>query len=129
MLRLVDERTAGGERFVDDPRQLDPLYPQSQLVTGDAADVHEIVDQPGHALDLGRDDFPGPLQLRNRRRLDLQDVQRVGGRSQRIPQLMSKDGQELVLLLIGLPVACFALVKGGLGDPQLARCACARSSR
>ena len=55
-----DERTSGFHGAADESRQVDDFLAQLDLAPADARHVEQVVDQPGHVLDLALDHVPGP---------------------------------------------------------------------
>ena len=69
-------------------RQFHALLAQRQLVAGDARDIHEIVDQPSHILQLPIDNLHRRSRIFRTRALELQDVYRIANRGERIPEFV-----------------------------------------
>ena len=76
------------------------LAPQLELALGDARDVQQVVEQPGHvALALG-----SPVATVQRGVVELRrggDLRRVADRRQRIAQLVRQRREEFVLAAVG----------------------------
>ena len=109
MAHLFDERVAGLDSPLHDFRQFDLLSLECDLALVDAADVHQIVDQPGHRLRLPVDDIPRPLQLRDGRSFHPQEFDGVPHRGQRVTKFVGQRRQEIVLAAVDLGQVCGVL--------------------
>ena len=83
--------------------QIDALAAQLQAIVGDAADVEQVVHEPGHQCDLTLDHLRHAIDERIRLRAAFQERHRVADRCQRIAQFVRERRQELVLAPIGVP--------------------------
>ena len=82
--------------------QVERLLAQQDLAARDARHVEQVVDQPGHVPDLAVHHVACRRGDRGTDARHLQDVQRIANGCQRIAQLVSEHGQELVLAAIVL---------------------------
>src|SRR5262249_21676926 len=86
---------------IDDAEKLDALFAKLDFSAHDAGDIEQVVHQTSHVMQLSignLDGFGGNF------RIDvglLQNIEGAGDWSQRIAQLVSEDGEELVLALVG----------------------------
>lgn len=94
--------------------QLDLLPAQADLAAGDAGDVEQVFDQPAHVLDLPMDHGSRPLAHDGIGVGALEHSRGIAERSQRVAQLMSQQGKELVFAAIGRGQLGNALAQGRL---------------
>ena len=87
---------------LDDAVELDRLFLEHDRSTGDPGNIEEVVDDPGHVLDLLGDDVDRPTQIGAVRPFDAHDLNGVADGRQRVPQLVGEHGEEMVLALIGV---------------------------
>ena len=63
VLALIDERSDGLDRLLDDRFDVQQLVPQLDLAVDDARDVEQVVDEPTQMLDLPLNDLLAPAQV------------------------------------------------------------------
>ena len=99
---FLDQRAARLDGPLHDVRQFDLLPLEFDPVLFDAADVHQVVDQPDHRLRLPFDDLRRPVQLRDVRAFYAQNLNGVPHRGQRVAQFVSQRRQKLVLAVVNV---------------------------
>ena len=99
----VDRRAGRLDRAAHHVGQQDPGPPQLHLVAADPGHVEQVVDQPHHVARAAGPSSPGPAPAPPRSSRQADDLQAVADRGQRVPQLVGQQGEELVLLPVGLP--------------------------
>ena len=91
-------RLRGFDGALDDRAQIDALLAQRQLAAGNAAHVHQVIDQPHQLRDLTLH-HAGRVAGGFRQRLHPQDRRHVAQRRERIAKLVRERGEEFVLEL------------------------------
>ena len=117
---LLEERAMVLDRPPDELVELEPLPLQLDLVLRDARDIEQVVDQVRELPDLPVDDRLGPSRLLAAGHGAVEDVEAVLDGRERVAQFVGEDGQELVLVPVGL--AQFLV-----GRCQFLLCACSSS--
>ena len=101
-------------RRTDDLDEVEPLLAQQDLAPRDPGDVEQIVHQAGEVADLALHGGAGALRLALGGLGHAEQVEAVADRRQRVAQLVREHGQELVLVVRGLPESLLGTL--ALGD-------------
>src|SRR5262249_62424206 len=72
------------------------------LARGDASDVHEIVDEPGEALELASHRAPGHLRRLLSATQALQDAEGRADHGKWVAELVGEHGHELILAHVAI---------------------------
>ena len=96
------QRAARFDRLFDDCAEGDGLSLQRDLAGGQARHFEQIIEEPGHVIDLAIDDLDGPMQDRFCHLDPAQNRDGIADRYQRIAQLMGQHRDELFLPPMGL---------------------------
>ncbi len=99
---IVKQRPACLDRQLDDAIELDQLFLEDDRSAGDPGNVEQVVDDPGHVLDLFGDDLDRPEQVGAAGPFDSHDLNGVADGRQRVPQFVGEHGEEMVLALVGI---------------------------
>ena len=75
----------------------DWLFLQNDCSAGDSGNVQEVINDPGHVLDLLADHVDGPREIGAVRAFDSHDLNGVADWRQRVSQLVGEHGEEMVL--------------------------------
>lgn len=105
VLRGIEQWAAQLQRVVQHLAQVDGAHVRLDLAARDARDLHEVVDQPHHVVDLAPHHVVVAHRLVGSRPLALEQRQRGLQRRQRIAQLVRQRGQKFGLALVGQPQA------------------------
>ena len=109
----LEQRAAGLDRGPQHRRELHAFLAELEPVAGDPRDVHQVVDEPRHLPHLAVDRVQRPLRLWPECLLEMQDLNGVANRGQRIPQLVRQDRQEFVLRAVSLRQDVLGMLAGG----------------
>ncbi len=102
VMRRLDQRAARLDGALEHRAEVDGLLAQLDAAPRHARDLHEIVDEPDEVVHLALEhlvDLRGGGRVEPRR---AQDLQAVANRRERIAQLVSERGEELVLAPVRL---------------------------
>jgi hypothetical protein len=100
MIRGCDERSRRFHGDCDDLRQCHPLKPKLDLVRRDARYIQKIVDEPDHVPELTSHHSTCVFESDWIVWRQFEHLDPTQERGQRISQLVSEQGQELILLPI-----------------------------
>src|SRR5690606_30370886 len=110
-------------RAGDDAGQVHARGGQADLSAGDAADVEQVVDEPGQLGHLAVDDVAATLDVLRLDVFQLHHRYRIGDRRQRVAEFMAEHRQErghaLALVFQRLDPALVGQVAGDLGETQV----------
>ena len=100
---ILDQGTSGGHRPVDDPAEVDHFPAKLDFPTVDPGDVHQVLHQAAHGLDLALEHLEEPaiFQVVTFEGM-AQEVHRVRDRDHRVAELVSQHRQELALAAVGV---------------------------
>ena len=87
--------------MIDDRLQSYPFLPQFDLALADAAEIHKIVDQAHHLVELTLGDPARQLEILGRQIGSLHQLDGVADRRQGVSQLVRQDRQKLVFAPVG----------------------------
>ncbi len=119
MSALVDERARALNSPLDDGAQNERLLAKLDLAARDARDVEEVVDQPGHVLDLPLDDLARARDANRLVLVDAHDLQGRGHRRERVSELVAEHCEEFVFAAIDLGELVDLAPQGTLEDRSL----------
>src|SRR5256885_220372 len=102
MAALVDKGPRALDRPLDHRAQEKGLLPKLDLSARDARDVEQVIDQPGHVLDLSLHDLARPRDAVWLALVDAHDLQCGRHRRQRVSELVPEHREELIFAAIDL---------------------------
>lgn len=102
VVALADRGLGGFHRLAHDHGQVHRLPLQGHQPAGDAAHVHQVVDERDHVVDLALHHFAQALDRLLVVGRALHHFECVAQRCERVAQLVREDGDELVLAAVGV---------------------------
>src|SRR6516164_8883917 len=102
MFACFDEGKAGLDGLLDDLTEIRSFFAQFDFASCDAADIHEIVDEPHHLLQLPLDHGAGDVNASYVIAGQFHELQTVADWCKWIAKLVSERGKKLVFSAVSL---------------------------